>query len=414
MKKNNLLLINVCSPYMRIAFLEKGVLSDFYLEHLSMPSQVGSIYKAQITKRQVGLDACFVNMGSQNSAFLYTGKKDSERHLEENLAPQKIQLKKGQKLMVQVVKDPLKGKNFRVSDKISLPGLYLVYLPNSPFHIGLSRKIEDEKTRKKLTQYVEEMNIKAAIIVRTKAVEANKKDLEKDLKKLQMIWKNVQEKYENQRKPGLIWSDVSFSFQVVRDILTEEVDQVLVDDEEVFFHVQEYVAQEMPKEKQKISFYKNNKLSLFDKYDLETELDQLLEKKVRLKSGGFIVIEETEAAVVIDVNTGKFMGKKTPEENILKINLEAAEEIAAQIRLRNCGGIILIDFIDMAEESSRQKVMEILSCALKKDKSPTRLFPMSELGVVQLTRKRVRSSLLEALCDPCPHCEGRSYIKKVF
>ena len=405
------------SSYIRIAHLKEGILSDFYLENLSAPSQVGAIYKAQVTKKQVGLDACFVNMGSQKSAFLYTGKKNHKNTPEEDSALQqntRIQLKKGQMLMVQVVKDPLKGKSFRVSDKISLPGLCLVYLPNSAFHIGVSRQIENEQTREKLTQYVQDISNKDAIIVRTKAAEANKEELERDFRNLKTIWKNIQEKYKVQKKPGLIWSDISFSFKILRNLLTEEVDQVLIDDEEMFLRIQEYVAQEIPTEKRKISFYKNKKLSLFDKYDLEPELERLLQKKVKLNSGGFIVIEETEAAVVIDVNTGKFMGKKTPEENILKINMEAAEEIATQLRLRNCGGIILIDFIDMEKDESRQKVMDLLSHSLKKDRSPTRLFSMSELGVVQLTRKRVRSSLLEALSEPCPHCEGHSYIKKTI
>jgi ribonuclease G len=416
LKKKSLLLISVRSFYIRVAHLKDGVLSDIYLENLSTPSQVGAIYKAQIVKKKVGLDACFVNMGSKKSAFLYTGKKDLEKSEEGHSISQiskKPLKKKSQTLMVQVVKDPLKGKNVRVSDKISLPGLYLVYLPNSPFHIGVSRRIEDEKTRERLTQYVQELGGNTgAVIVRTKAAKVGKEELERDLKKLQLVWEDIQEKYKKQKTPGLIWSDVSFSFQILRDLLTEEVDQVLIDDEKIFFRVQEYVSQEELQEKKKISFYKSNKLSLFDKYDLETELDQLLEKKVKLKSGGFIVIEETEAAVVIDVNTGSFMGKKTPEENILRINMEAAEEIAIQIRLRNCGGIILIDFIDMEEEQSRQQVMELLSSALKEDKSPVQLFPMSELGVVQLTRKRVRASLLNTLCEPCPHCKGRSYIKK--
>ncbi len=417
MKRKNLLLISLRSSYIRIAHLKDGVLSDFYLENVSTPSQVGAIYKAQVMKKRVGLDACFVSMGPQKSAFLYTGKKDCEKPEGENSVSQtsrKTHLKTPQILMVQIVKDPLKGKNIRVSDKISLPGLYLVYLPNSPFHIGVSRRIEDEKTRERLTQYVQELNSNTgAFIVRTKAVKAGKEELERDLRKLQQVWKDIQEKYKRQKRPGLIWSDISFSFQILRD-LTEEVDQVLIDDEKIFFRVQEYISQEIPQEKQKISFYKNKKISLFDKYDLESELDGLLRKKVNLKSGGFIVIEETEAAVIVDVNTGHFMGKNTPEENILKTNMEAAEEIALQIRLRNCGGIILIDFIDMEEESSRQKVMEVLSCTLKEDKSSTQVFPMSELGVVQLTRKRVRSSLLEMLCEPCPHCEGHSYIKKVY
>lgn len=418
LKENNLILINVHSTYVRIAQLKQGILSDFHLENLSVPSQVGAIYKAQVAKKQVGLDACFVDIGSQKSAFLYTGKKDYEKSSEEeNMVTQKEQLrqlKKAQMLMVQVVKDPLKGKNFRVSNRISLPGLYLVYLPNSPFHIGISRQIEDEKKRERLIQYIQELNSEEAVIIRTKAVQAGKEELAKDLKSLKAVWRNIQKRYKIQKKPGLIWSDIPLYMRILRDLLTKEVEQVLVDDETLFLRLKEFVSQEVPQEKHKISFYESKKLSLFNKYDLELELDRLLQKKVKLKSGGFIVIEETEAAVVIDVNTGQFIGKGTSEENILKINMEAAEEIAIQIRLRNCGGIVLIDFIDMETEQSRQKVMELLSHALKKDRSSTRLFPMSELAVVQLTRKRVRSSLLNILCEPCSHCGGRSYIKKVF
>ena len=444
--KKNLILIDRHFSYTRVAHLKKGVLSDFHLEHSHVPSHVGAVYKAKVTKKQIGLNACFVDIGWGNSAFLYMGKnvyEESGREIKgkesvetEQFSKESVkqagsemeaikngvndkqdnylrQLKKGDTLMVQVIKDPLKMKNLRVSNKISLPGQYLVYLPNSLFHIGVSRQIEDEKLRERLIHCVQEWNKESALVIRTRAAKANEGDLIRDWENLKSIWQNIQEQYQSQKSPGHLWSDIPFSSQILRDFLTEEVEEVLVDDEKMFVHLQGFVSQEIPKEKYKISFYnKGSHLPLFEKYELERELEGLLNKKVRLKSGGFIVIEETEAAVVVDVNTGRFMGKNSPEENILKINLEAVKKIAVQLRLRNCGGIIFIDFIDMELEQSRQKVMELLSHELKQDRSPTQIFPMSELGVVQLTRKRVRSSLLETLCEPCLHCKGLSYVKR--
>ena len=421
--KGNIILVNVCSSYIRIVQLKKGELSHFYLQNMQTPSQVGSVYKAKITKKQVGLEACFVDMGFEHSAFLHIGNKDRRKPQEgarseeggnyKNSSLFK-QFKKGQTLMVQVIKDPLKGKNMRVSHKISLPGTYLVYLPDSPFHISVSRQITDEALREKLIQQVEGWpGEEEALIIRTKAATANAEDLRKDWENLQNTWKDIQKKYQSQKIPGLIWSDVSFSIRVLRDTPMEDVKQIVVDDREQFLYLQDFINKRQLEERCKISLYENKKISLFDMYDLEPELERLLNKKVRLKLGGHIIIEETEAAVVIDVNTGGFMGKKLPEENILKINMEAVKEIAVQLRLRNCGGIILIDFIDMEEEQSRQKVMDLLSHELEEDRVPTQIFGMSELGIVQLTRKRTRSSILEILCRPCPHCEGRSYIKRV-
>lgn len=412
--KRNLILINNNSYQTRIAQLEKGSLHSLYWEISTVPSQVGSIYKAQVTKK-CGLDACFVDIGLARSAFLYIGKDKTASESEEVTSVQSgiSDINPGQVLMVQIIKDPLKGKNFRVSSKISLPGLYLVYLPNSPFSIGVSRQIEDEKKREKLIHYVEECNPKEGVIIRTRAAYASKEELKKDWENLKMHWKDIQNKYQSQKKPNLVWSDIPLSAQILRNTLDENIEQVLIDDERTFSYLQEFTAKEMPKEKCKISLYKNNTVSLFDKYKLESQLEGLLKKKVKLKSGGGIVIEETEAAVVVDVNTGKFIGKNTPEKNILKINLEAAKEIAIQVRLRNCGGIILIDFIDMEEEDSRQKVMRQLEKELAKDRVPIRVLPISEIGIVQLTRKRDRASLLGQVCQPCSYCNGGSYVKKV-
>ena len=433
--KNNLILISVSSPYIRIAQLKEGILSDFHLENFSTPSQVGAIYKAQVAKKQAALEACFVNLNKNTSGFLYMGNKKPDQknqkentevltgsHLEKtnitlNEEPEsnnRLQaLKTGQMLMVQVVKDPLKGKSFRVSDRISLPGTYLVYLPNSPFHIGISRQIEKEEIKKKLMHFVQKWCGTEALIIRTKAEKASEEELKRDFESLKKTWGDILEKYQSQKKPGLIWSDGSLSFQILRDTLTEEVEQVLVDDKTAFVKIKDFVSKEMPKEKHKISLYKSKDYTVFDHYNLEVKLNNLLSKKVQLDSGGVIVIEETEAAVVVDVNTGRFMGKKEPEENILKINKEAAKEIATQLRLRNCGGIIIIDFIDMEMESSRSQLMEFLTDELNKDRTPTRLLPMSEFGIVQLTRKRNRASLLEKLSSPCPQCGSHSFLKKI-
>ena len=425
--KNNLILISANSSYVCIAQIKEGILSDFYLEDFSIPSQVGSIYKAQVTKKQAGLGACFVSMSEDISGFLYMrqdqkeaqkANKDVSIHLEalekdleksDNLLKE---LKSGQMIMVQVIKDPLKGKNFRVTNKISLPGVYLVYLPNSPFHIGISKQIEKEEIKERLTRYVQKWESKGAIIVRTRAKQVCEEVLKADFEKLKKTWQDILKKYQSQKRSGLVWSDTPISSQVLRDVLTEEVKEVLVDDKELFIKLKDFVSKEIPKEKSKISLYKKGEIPLFNNYNLKERLSSLLNKTVSLDSGGFIIIEETEAAVIVDVNTGRFIGKESLEENILKINKEAAKEIAIQLRLRNCGGIILIDFIDMELESSRDQLMKLLADELKKDRVPTRLLPMSEFGIVQLTRKRSRASLLEKLSVSCSQCGNRSYLKK--
>ncbi len=409
-KEKNLILMDIKSSYQRVACLSKGLLQDLYLEEFSAPSQVGSVYKAKVASRKEGLKACFVDIGFSASAFLYTGEKGGEMP-SDSVAVNPKKLRKGSPLMVQVIKDPLKGKSFRVSDRISLPGFYLVYLPGSPFQIRISRRITDEKTRERLNNFVKDWDLKSGLILRTRAEKAEEKELKKEWESLKNLWEKIQAEYQRQKSPGRIWSGPNIPFQTLRDLLTEEVERVYVEGEKMFLDLKDFVKKNIPAEKHKISLYKSSR-PLFEKYNMEREINKLLSKKIRLKSGGFIVIEETEAAVVVDVNTGSFMGKARPEENILKLNLEAGKEILSQIRLRNCGGIVLIDFIDMEEEKSREKLMEFLSRELEKDKAPTRLFPMSGMGVMGLTRKRSRASLLESLYQPCSHCHGLGRLKK--
>jgi len=404
MKKQNLLLINVDPPYIRIAQIQNNVLTNFSIENLSSPSKVGSIYKAQVIKKQKGLEACFLELENEMPAFLYTGKKNEATTITSGKNPQELQ--NNQMLMVQIIKDPLKKKSYRVSNKISVPGLFLVYLPNSPFYIGVSKQIKEKEKRKELSQCIQELSNSESCIIRTKTSKAKKEQLQKEWFYLKSQWENILKKYSSKKTPGLIWSDVSLPFQILRDLIEDETDEIIVDDEKLFSELIEW--KESIGITNKASLYKNKKTSLFDKHKINWE--KLLRKKVRLKSGGFIVIEETEAAVVIDVNTGRFMGKKSLEENILKINLEAAKEIISQIRLRNCGGIILIDFIDMEKIFSRLKVMETLSNEIQKDRAPIKLYPMSELGIVSITRKRNRGSLLEKTYQTCPHCKNKFYL----
>ena len=427
---HNLILVNAVEAYIRIACLKRKKLSDLYVEEKKSPSLTGCIFKAKVLKKYPGLKACFVDIGREKPAFLYLSspslkpavkvstvsdsiadlaKKEIVQRRKQNTV-QLESLKEGQSLTVQVIKDAIKGKNVRVSLDISLPGRNLVYLPQSSFYIGISKRIK--KNREQLKTQINQWNKTKGLILRTLAEGVSNKELEAEWEGLQKTWKEVQKKLKTLKQPGLVWAGPDASMKFLRDFLTEDFNEVLVDDKKVYQNLLGFLQQTAPKLKKKIVFYKNSNTSLFDLYDLEPAIDDLLKKKVRLKSGGFIVIEETEAAVVIDVNTGAFIGRKSQEDNILKTNLEAAKEIALQLRLRSCGGIILIDFIDMELEDNRQKLIDCFQEELSYDKAYTQVFPVSQLGVVQMTRKKQRPSLKEALCRPCSACKGQAFIRK--
>ena len=418
-QSENLVLINTTHKYFRIACLKQKKLSDLYVENKVSPSLTGSIFKAKIIKKYLGLKACFVDIGMEKSAFLYMGGKPRQRFMENSggssvPASQETKLedlKEGQMITVQVIKDSIKGKNARVSLDISLPGRHLVYLPNSSFYIGLSRNIK--KNRDQLREQINQWNQKEGLIVRTLAEGVSDKVLQEEWNGLQKLWRDIKKKLSHQKKPGLVWSNVSPDVRFIRDFLTEDFDEVLIDNQQRYKAILKFVNQNAPHLKKRISFYNSKNTSLFDLYNLESVIDNLLDKEVWLKSGGFIVIEETEAGVIIDVNTGRFIGKKSQEDNILKINLEAAKEIARQLKLRSCGGIILIDFIDMETENYRQKLIDCLEEELSHDRIYAQVFPVSELGIVQMTRKKSQPSLREILCEPCSTCNGKAYIKKV-
>ena len=435
--KQNLILIQADSSLIRAGILKKGELSDFFAEGFDKRSQVGAVYKARVIQKRLG--SCFVDLGRGQSAFLSPTNSEKGKGTDlgtfpssrvhkklENSNKHSINIRTGQYLMVQVIKDSLGNKNLRVSQKISLPSAHLVYLPQDlDPHIGISRQIEEPSLREKLIHSFQKEKGQGSWIIRTKvgstmalkaksksdsaskAVSVLLKILKKEAEELKELYLNLLKKYRSQTGAGLVYSPPGFGSRLIRDFLTEDIQQVLVNNKHLFLEIKSFAKAYIPEEAHKLQLYQAKKLSLFDKYDLETEITKLLQKKIKLPKGGFIILEETEAAVVVDVNSGNFkMGKKSIEENILKINILAAQEIARQIRLRNCGGIVLIDFIDMEKEKSRQKLMDELAFQLKKDRAPTNLFPLSEISIAQITRKRERPSLKDVLCQPCPHCAG--------
>lgn len=437
------ILISVRPNQTRVAYVEDKVLKDLKIERPTSPTLVGSVFKGKVVRVLPGMQAAFVDIGLDRAAFLYVGdirtdtpphessilfedrtpedpetepsiEPQAENSEAENTAPEPkvfIQdlIKEGQYILVQVAKDPLGTKGARITTHISLPGRHIVYMPNTK-HFGVSRKIEDEAERQRLKEVVDTINPDGGVIIRTAGEGANQEHLQSDLEYLNRLWNKIQKSYDAKKSFGLIHSEMDVELRALRDMLKEDVEKIVVDEDEAYKKVGQFVAQFMPKFKQKIELYKEDR-PLFDIYDLDIEISRSLGRKVWLKSGGYIVIDEAEALVVIDVNTGRYVGKKDLEDTILKTNLEAIKEIAHQLRIRNCGGIIILDLIDMEKEVNRQRVLEQLEEELKKDSARTAIISMSALGLVEMTRKRIRPSLVSTLCEPCPYCEGNGYIK---
>lgn len=431
------ILIQVKPNETRVAFIQNGVLNDLMIERNRQRGLVGSIFRGKVIRVLPGMQAAFVDVGLDRAAFLYVGdvkpdvgdkteilwdeaddkeiEFDQKQNNSSTPGPQ-IQdlLKEGQDILVQVAKDPIGTKGARITTHISIPGRYVVYMPTLS-HLGVSRKIEVEEERLRLKAIIEKFKSTApgGFIVRTAAEGASEENIQADIHYLTAIYEEVSKSYEKKKVFGLIHSDLDVELRAVRDLLNEEVLRVVVDDEEVQKKLIKFISQFMPKLKNRVEFQINVQ-PLFDKFEIDLEVSRSLGRKVWLKSGGYIIFDEAEALVVIDVNTGKFVGKKDLEDTILKTNLEAVKEIAHQLRIRNCGGIIIIDFIDMEREANREKVLTALKEELKKDRARTSVMGMSSLGLVEMTRKRVRPSLLKNLCEPCSYCDGKGYIKNKF
>jgi len=426
------LVINAASHETRIALIENGTIAELYIERSREKGIVGNIYKGRVVRVLPGMQAAFVDIGMEKAAFLYVadvfdaieeyeslldeGKKDHEGSNGDQpppthpdfkpLHPIEDLLQEGQELLVQVSGT----KGARITSHISLPGRHLVYMPTVD-HIGISRRIEDEEERERLREIVERLKQSGSgYIVRTVSEGKSEEDLLSDMQYLSTLWAEIAKRKDNASAPSLIHSDLDVVQKVVRDIVTEQVDKIVVDSRPDYDRIVQFITTFVPKMKYSIELYDEEE-PIFDHFGLEVEISRALGRKVWLKSGGYIIIEQTEALTAVDVNTGRFVGKHNLEDTILKTNLEAVKEIAYQLRLRNNGGIIIIDFIDMEKEVNREKIFTALEEALKSDKSKTNILKISELGLVEMTRKRVRESIGRLMCEPCTYCEGRGYIK---
>jgi ribonuclease G len=433
-KTNKLIVINAASYETRVATLESGILVDLLVERGDDRNLVGNIYKGKVIRVLPGMQAAFVDIGMDKAGFLFAGDFVTPHFEFENETPEDPVLgddlgirqarypqdhflppiegliREGQHLLVQVSKEPLGTKGARITSHITLAGRYLVLLTWSD-HVGISRRIEDAVERDRLNHLVERIHPEGmGAIVRTAAEGKTEAELKADIDYLACLWEAIQKKTDSSSAPALIHRDLSLSLRAVRDLFTDDMDRIVVDDEEEYRRVCNFAAQFFPRIQDRIELYSGTQ-PIFEHYGIEIELARALDKKVWLKSGGYIVIEQTEALTVIDVNTGKYVGRTSLEETTVKINLEAVREIVYQLRLRNIGGIIIIDFIDMKSEENRDKVYQALIEALRADKSKTTICKISELGLVEMTRKRVRESLSRSTSEACPYCSGEGVIK---
>ncbi len=431
------IIVNVRPNQTRVAFLSNERLVDLQIDQSTSPTLVGGIYKGRVERVLPGMQAAFVDIGLERSAFLYVGdvipKEASDDHAFENAIdhegddsslPLKLSessqvdhktpiqelLKQGQMVLCQVAKDPLGTKGARITTHISLPGRTVVFMPNIP-HLGISKKIEDEDERKRLKEIIEKAKPQGGVIVRTAAEGLSKDQILEDLDYLNRLWKDVSKNYSKRKTPGCFYRDLDLELRAVRDNLSSEVSKVIIDDRKSYKKTTAFINQFMPKFKNITEFY-NKSQPLFDAYSIDLEISRSLGRKIWLKSGGYLVFDEAEALVVIDVNTGRFVGKKDLDETILQTNLEAAQEIAHQLRIRNCGGIIIVDFIDMEKEGHKEQVFNLFKDELELDRAKTKITEISELGLVEMTRKRIRPSLVSTLTIPCTYCDGKGYIKR--
>jgi len=434
----NYLLINATSYEIRIALVESGNLVEFFVERPSERGLVGNIYRGRVVRVLPGMQAAFVDIGLERTGFLYVNDvhittaelenrmllNDTERGCYSDSPLQEYPIRmplgvnienmltEGQDILVQVCKEPIGTKGARLTCHISLPCRNLVFMPMTD-HIGISRKIENEEIRDRLRQEIESLRPPGTgFIVRTVAAEnASREDLEADMEFLLHLWfDEIKDKASKVQVPSLVYEDLDMTLRAVRDLLTPNIDRVVIDDRATYEKTLQFVKTFAPGLQNKIHHYQQE-TPLFDAYGVEVEINKALEKKVWLRSGGYIIIETTEALTVIDVNTGRYVGKNDLEETIFKTNIEAVKEIAYQLRLRNIGGIIIIDFIDMENEAHRLEVFNVMQEAVKKDKSRINILKLSEFGLVQMTRKRNRENLWRTMCEPCLYCAGDGMIK---
>jgi ribonuclease G len=413
----------------RIAVLEDDRLTEIFVERHRHRGLVGNVYKGRVTRVLPGMQAAFVDVGLERDAFLYVSdvaadveamedlelddarSEDLGNHQQSSPAPSIDDLlKAGQEIIVQVVKDPLPNKGARISTHVTLPGRYLVLLPTVR-HFGVSRRIEDETERERLLGILHQLPVSSGgLIVRTAGENKGREEFESDLVYLSKLWEKIRQRASRVSAPTLLHQDLDLALRVVRDLLRSDFAVLWVDGEETYERIVEFLDQVQPGLVAKVKLFRQ-RATLFEQFGIEEQIEAALKSKVWLKSGGYIVINPTEALVAIDVNTGRFVGQSNLEDTVLQTNLEAVQEIVRQIRLRDLGGIIVIDLIDMVEAAHREEVFASLESEIRKDRAKTKVLNISEFGLVEITRKRSRANLERLLTQPCPYCSGRGRIK---
>ena len=413
------ILISALTKEIRIAILEDDKLVEFYVERKGSRGIVGNIYKGKVIKIVPAVQAAFIDIGLPQKAFLYVKDAVNYEFDEElfeletpevELPPIEDVVYPGEELIVQVSKEPLGTKGPRVTLNLTIPGHYLILLPNTD-RIGISRKIEDEVERERLGEIARRIKPEGyGLIIRTAAQGAEESDLKEDLEYLLKVWKGLERKASTKPPPVLLYQDLEIIPKILRDLLTEDVDEVIIDSPSEYSRARNFVEAFIPKLVSRVKHYSGD-IPLFEKFGVENAIEKALSWKVYLPEGGYIVIDETEALVSIDVNSGKFRKSKNLEDTAFRINVSAAKEIARQLRLRDIGGIIVIDFIDMKDEKHKEGLLNVLNEELSRDRARTKIVSMSDLGLVEMTRKRVKKSLGRSLTMACPYCEGRGRVK---
>ena len=405
------ILINVTPSEVRAALLENGVLQEVYVERAARRGLISNIYKGRVLRVLPGMQAAFIDTGLERTAFLHASDiaRPGQPENGDDVPGIRDLVREGEEIMVQVVKDPLGNKGARLTTYVTLPSRHLVLLPRGNA-VGISARIEDDEERERLRSMVEELlaeqNLECGAIVRTVAEGADRDALAADLRYLCRLWEVVQERCRNSSVKSLVHEDLSLPLRVLRDMVTADVERILVDSQDDFEAMQEFAKTYLPDAGAAIEHYKRRR-PIFDLHGIEDEIRKSLDRSIPLKSGGYLIFDQTEAMTTIDVNTGGYVGHRNLEETIYRTNLEAAVAIARQLRLRNLGGIIIIDFIDMEMADHRDNVLQALEQALSRDHARHQITPVSPLGLVEMTRKRTRESLQHVLCEDCPSCEGR-------
>ncbi|MCL1824333.1 MAG: ribonuclease G [Betaproteobacteria bacterium] len=405
-------LLNFTPQEVRVAIVEQGVVQELHVERPASRGIVGNIYLGRVVRVLPGMQSAFIDIGLERTAFLHVADIWSERQNSDTARPIEKVLIEGQTAMVQVLKDPIGTKGARLSTQISLAGRLLVYLPQDS-HIGISQRIGDESEREQLRERLIRLvpeEESGGFIVRTMAENATDEELTADIAYLQKLWGEVLHASGNAEAPHLLHEDLSLVQRILRDLVNEDATRVRIDSRENLVKLQNFAAEYTPKVLPLLELYISDR-PLFELYNIEMEVQKALARRVDLKSGGYLIIDQTEALTTVDVNTGGFVGARNFDDTIFKTNLEAAQAIARQLRLRNLGGIIIIDFIDMDSAEHREIVLEEFRKALNYDHTKISLNGFSTLGLVEMTRKRTRESLAHLLCEPCPTCSGRGEIK---